>query len=239
MDKPTALSVLNDAAVELGWKKADSSDPFAETDQAWVLLCRSLRRVGKLLVRARDWTHLTKEYTFPTVASTASYALPTDFARVKDSTLWNRDTAQPLGQSVDARAWQELQATTAAGVLNPLVRFFGNKLYIYPTPSAAEDIYYEYVSSYWVMPTGQTVPTASTTTAKTDTLWFDEPLLVAGVKLAYLRAKGFDQTAALQDFKTAWDAAVSADGLASDIALSPRRVRLLDTRNLPDTGWGL
>jgi len=239
VETTTADEVLNNAAVELGLLDADLTNPFGSGDQNVVLLVRLLRRLGRELVRARDWSHLTREYTFPTVASTANYALPSGYARMKDQTHWNRTTSQPLGPPLDGVQWQEMKARTASGVVARPFRIFGNELHIYPTPTAAEDIYYEYITKFWVVPTGQTVPTATTTTAITDILWFDETLLTTGLKLAYLKAKGFDSTGAQLEFNDAWDACAGGDGAAPVVYLaSGTGFRLCDTRNLPDTGWG-
>lgn len=240
MDFTTADNVLNDAAVELGLKPADMADPFASTDQNIILLCRLLKRLGRKLVRARDWTHLTREYTFPTVASTASYALPSGYARMKDATQWNRTTIIPLGPAVDGPAWQEMKARTSTGTVYRPFRIFGNLLYIYPTPSAAEDIYYEYITNFWVVPSGQTVPTTSVPTATTDVLWFDEDLLLAGLKLLFKKAKGFAMQHDQDEFDQAWSEIAGSDGAAPPLDISGgSATRLIDTRNLPDTGWGL
>lgn len=238
MDFTTADNIINDAAVELGLKAADIADPFGSTDQNIVLLCRLLKRVGRNLVRARDWSQLVREYTFATVASTASYALPSGYARMKDETHWNRDTLQPLGPPVDGIQWQEMQARTATGLVTVPFRVFGNLLYLYPTPTAAEDIYFEYVSKFWVVPTGQTVPTTSAPTAITDTLWFDETLLVAGLKLAFLRAKGMPTADAQDEFNQAWGAIAGSDGAAPALSLGGSPGPVLRW-HAPDTGWGL
>lgn len=239
MDTPTADDVLNDAAVELGLKTADLADPFASTDQNIVLLCRLLKRVGRRLVRARDWTHLTREYTFNTANGTASYALPSGFSRMRDATSWNRDTTQPLGPPVDGTQWQTMKARTATGLVAVPFRIFGNLLYIYPTPTSIEAIYYEYVTNFWVMPTGQTAPTTSEPTTTTDTLWFDEDLLVSALKLAFCRAKGMPQAGdALDEYKAAWASAAGSDGAAPDLELSLGTGRYRFGASLPDTGWG-
>lgn len=237
MDFTTADEILNDAAVELGLIAADITDPFASTDPNIILLCRLLKRVGRGLVRSRDWTHLTREYTFDTVASTASYALPTGYARMKDETQWNRTTANPLGPPVDGIAWQQMKARTATGLVTVPFRVFGNLLYLYPTPTAAESIYYEYITQYWVVPTGQTAPTTRTPTAITDVLWFDEALLVAGLKLAYQRARGLDTSHAQDEFNQLWSAEAGGDGAAAPLELvTSSRLQMGST---PDTGWGL
>lgn len=239
MDFTTADNIINDAAVELALKSADIADPFGSTDPNILLLCRLLKRVGRALVRARDWSHLTKEYTFATVNGTASYALPTDYARMKNQTHWNRSTSMPLGGPVDSRSWQAMKATTASGTVIRPFRVFGNLLYLYPTPTTAENIYYEYISKRWVVPTGQTVPTTTEPTVYTDTLWFDETLLVFGLKLAFLRAKGWDTSHAQDEFNQAYAAEAGGDGSAAVLDISGRPgFRLLDGNNLPDSGYG-
>ncbi len=220
MELATADDVINDAAVELGLKSADITDPFSSTDPSILQLCRLLKRVGRSLVQHRDWTHLVREYTFNTVAATPSYALPSGFARMKDVTHWNRTTSVPLGGPVTGEGWQQMKARTITGATYIPFRTFGNLLHLYPTPTEIEAIYYEYVSSFWVMPTGQTVPTTSEPTAITDTLWFDENLLVRGLKLAYLRAKGFDTSHAQDEFNQALSASAGGDGSAAPISLT-------------------
>lgn len=235
----TALEVLNNAAVELGLKDSEMSAPYSVTDQNIVLLRALLKRVGRRLVRARDWTHLAREYTFNTVASTASYALPAGFNRMKDLTEWNRTTVNPLGPALTGQQWQAMKARTASGIVTVPFRIFGNLLYIYPTPTAAEAIYYEYVSGFWVLPVlgSPTVPTLSAPTLHTDTLWFDEDLLVTGLVLAFRKAKRTATQADQDDFDEAWGLATGADGSAPALSLSQGTARL-QMGTLPDTGWG-
>lgn len=242
MELATAAEVISDAAVELGLASADIADPFGSTDANILQLCRLLKRAGRSLAKARDWSHLTREYTFSTVASTASYVLPTDYARMKGATAWNRTTSWQLGEPVGAADWQAFQASTVAGVLTRPFRLFANKLYIYPTPTAAETIAYEYVSNLWVIPSAQTWPTSCTSkpTLYTDTLYFDEELLVAALKLLWKQAKGQDTTAAQNDFNQAFGAVGGDDGAAPVInLLGPRSgVRMLDYDNIPESGFG-
>lgn len=238
MDFTTADNILNDAAVELGLKAADIADPFASTDPNIIQLCRLLKRAGRSLVRARDWSQLTQEYTFPTVASTASYALPAGFARMKDNTHWNRTVVNPLDGPADSAQWQELKARSSVGA-RLRFRVWKNLFYLDPTPTGVEDIYFEYISKYWVMPTGQSAPTTTTPTAITDTLWFDETLLLAAVKLLWKQAHDKDTTSAQNEFNQAWSGVAGADGAAPVLSLTGASEVVLCRGPLPDTGWGL
>src|SRR5688500_4117237 len=105
----TADNIINSAALELGLLPSAVSNPFASTDPAILQLCALLNRVGRMLVRARPWSWLTKEYTFNTAGGTASYALPSGFDRMKDQTHWNRTTALPLGGPASPWSWQMMK----------------------------------------------------------------------------------------------------------------------------------
>jgi hypothetical protein len=237
MQTATAAQVINAAALELGLISADVADPFASTDENLLQLCALLNRLGKTLARDRAWTQLTQEYTFPTVDGTADYALPTDFQRFKDTTAWNRTSALPL-VPFNSQNWQMVKAASAQGFVDKPMRIWKNRLYLYPTPSAAETIAFEYVSTYWVVGAGSS-PDSTETDDPDDVLWFDEALLVSGLKLLHLRAKGEDWTAAQSEYDTVYRAVSGADGVAPILsAVSSGTPNLIDERNLPETGYG-
>ncbi len=236
----TADNILNDAAVELGLYSVDLADPFGSLDANVILLRRLLKGLGQDMARDYAWTHLQKEATLTTAASTASYALPSDFGRVIDQTHWNRTQQMPLAGPANAQQWQFLKAVSASGVLYKIFRTYGDLVYIYPTPTATESIRYEYVSRYWVKPSGQASPTTEAPTAATDALWLDRRLLVAGVKLYFRRARGFDTTAEQTEFDAAVRRAQGGDGAAPVLSLNGggSGVPLLGAGNAPATGYG-
>lgn len=76
-------------------------------------------------------------------------------------------------------------------------------------------------------------------TIGTDTLYFDRRLLVAGAKLYFLRQKGFDTTAAEQEWGRQLSLAGGADGAARAIRLCPvGGSGFIGSGNLPETGYG-
>lgn len=241
MDFTTADNILNDAAVELGIAQTDLADPYASTNQNIIHLRRLLKRVGRRLCRARDWTHLVREHTFSTVNGTESYALPSDYVRIKDETQWNRTLSSPLDGPVESQDWQTLKASTASSGVFKRFRVWQGLFWLEPTPTGIETIAYEYVSNLWVVPTGATWPTACTNvpTLPTDTLRFDEDLLVAALKLAWKEAKNQDTSAALEDLQQAWSAVAGGDGAKPVLSLSGGRAFRPCCPRLPDTGWGL
>lgn len=237
---PTAADVLNAAARELGLASSDVTDPYASSDANVLQLTTLLNKLGEELLRDYQWSHLETEYTFSTAASTSSYAMPSGFGRLINGTGWNRTRRWPLLGPLDSQQWQQLQATTTANFVSQAFRLKGLTLYLYPTPTSVETVALEYVSRFWVMPSGQTSPTTETASAYTDTLYFDRRVLIDGLKVHFLRAKGFDTTAALEDFRNAIARAQGSDGAAGTLVVGgcAGGLHLLDWRNVPETGYG-
>lgn len=235
----TASTVLNDALLELGLVAAELADPYASTDQNVVSLRAHLKALGRELLRKRAWSHLQKEHTFSTEAATASYALPADFSSMQPSTEWNRSTALPLGGPVGAQEWQLLKSSDTVSPINYFFRVLGNRLHLHPTPTAVETLAFEYVSAYWVQPSGESEPTTETPAASTDTLWFDGHLLSRGLKVRFLEAKGFDSSAARNEYEAALAEASGGDGAHAVLDLASGSSRYRPVPRLPETSWGV
>lgn len=235
----TALNVLNDAAVELGL--ASSVDPFSSTDPNWIQLVRLIKSVGRELVQEYRWSQLQREAMIATVLGQAEYSLPADFVSMVPQTGWHRTSEWPWRGPIDGEAWQYIQATDMASVVGVYARFWADKIYLHPTPTADGDsLAYEYASRYWVVPLGQTAPTADEPTATTDTLWFDPLLLVAALKLKWKEANGFDTTAVLAERNRALNMARSHQSPKPVLHLGHPEplVRFLDLSNAPDSDYG-
>ncbi len=240
MELALAGDIINDAAVELGLKPDDVADPFASPDPNFLMLCRLLKRVGRSLVRVRDWTHLRKAQQFNIDEQSERYALPADFDRIIPDTVWSATDAAPLGPVLTS---QDAFSMLGRGLeeYSPIqYRIVGNWFSTAATPPLGTNtILFEYISTRWVMPTGQTSPTTSVPTVITDTLWFDENLLVRGLKLAYLRAKGMDTSHAQDEFNQALNAAAGGDGVAGPISILGGHSTRPQLGRYPESGWGL
>jgi hypothetical protein len=347
----TAANVINDAALELGLIASAIADPLASTNQNIVQLRSLLKTLGHNLTRERQWSHLQKEKTITTVSGQSLYPLPSDFGRHIDQSQWDRTSQWPLGGPLSPQGHQLLKAQSSSGVVYKLFRTQQDKLLVYPTPTSAVTLAFEYISRWWVkaataakasldlspntatpldtvleatttgvagneitvtlsylpaifsnvliavsgddvvvtFKSGATIadlesavsalagsddivgvrtagtagtalaqadvfaatylaggrgvstsPSADSINNKGDVLWFDRPLLVAGLKLAFRKAKGLDTSAELDDYSSALDKASGQDGAAPVLSLngSGPAVRLLDERNIPETGFG-
>lgn len=233
----TATNVVNDALLEMGM--ASSSDVYASTEAGVVQARALLKGLGRTLVRKYQWAALQKVHIFTTAAGTESYALPSDFGRLTPSTQWNQETEQRLLGPLQGQGWRVLNSSSAVNGITYWHRFYQRKVFLHPTPTAEEGLSYEYQSRFWVVPTGQTIPTSESPTANTDVLWLDSRLLVTGLKFAWRKAKRMDVSAELEEFKEALDHATGGDAFVPDLPLTGTNgIRLLDDGNVPETGFG-
>lgn len=231
----TANNVLNDAAVELALTAADETDFYTATNPALIQLRRLLKGLGEELVRGYRWTHLQKTYLFITTPGVDAYALPEDFARLIDGTEWNRSQQMPLGGPLNTQGWQLLKAQSAAGTVWFNFRIAGNQFLLHPAPAAVESLAFEYVSRRWVQEAGDTVPTTEAPDEATDVLWFDRRLLIYGLRLRFLEAKGFPTAALQRLYEDALAAAQGGDGAAPVLSLDCTAGRPWDK---PIEAWG-
>lgn len=146
---PTPAQVVSAAALELGLVGADIANPFASTDKNVLQMNALLQKLGQDLARAHPWGQLQTQGSITTIASVPSYALPSGFLRFIDQTSWNRTNQLPMTLT-GPQGWQQLKARTAGGLINKVMRVFGGAIHLYETPTAAESIYFEFQSRFWV-----------------------------------------------------------------------------------------
>lgn len=237
----TAGDIINRAAKYVGL--AAVTDPYAETDPSFVLLCALLTDVGQEICRLREWTHLQQETTLTTVAAQEAYDLPSDFRGMIEQTGWNRSSRLPLGGPLSPQEWQYLNGFGSNLTVTVLFRPLRQQLHIYGGASipAGLVIAYEYRSSWWVQPEGQSTATQAEPTASSDLILFDPLLMTRALRLAFLKARGFDTSAAQADYDTALQLIASEDAPGPILSLNGRGgdgVPMLGLRNIPDTGYG-
>jgi len=149
----TVASIVSDAAVELGLGAVSS--PVTSTDPNVVQLLALLKRLGRKLVKHRNWTQLRGQCQLNTTDGVTNdqgemvFRLPSDFLTMVDQAGWNRSTTQPLAV-VGAQRWQAMHADGTVGVLTATFRPAESLVAFYPAPSASQAIVFEYRSRFWV-----------------------------------------------------------------------------------------
>lgn len=233
----TAGDVINTAAAECGLTPV--SDPFASQDPAFIQLCTLCTSAGRELLGLHIWQKFLRTHSFTTTTAT-SYDLPSDFSQMIDQTYWDRTNQLPLAGPLNPQTWAYVKyGLLAAGTVYVSFRLAEGVIQVLPDPmTAGVDISFEYVSDNWVLE-GDGTTYDNEVEASGDTILYDQLLITKFLKLRFLEAKGFDTTAALTQFTSAFMQVTGRD-VSMPVLTMARRPRFpyLGLRNIPETGYG-
>jgi hypothetical protein len=177
--------------------------------------------------------------------ATENYPLPSDLAYLIVQTEWDRNFRWQLLGPLDAQEWQVIKSGISP--VGPRMRFriMQGQFYINPVGSATslftDTIAYEYVSSWWAALAGAPTTGVSNTWANdTDVSLISEDLMVLSLKWRFLKAKGLDWEAEYKEYKDKFDRVAGRAASARNLPLNARAsgIRLLNSQNVPDTGFG-
>jgi hypothetical protein len=217
-------------------------DPFASSDKNMGQLIDMLTTLGDDLTNTHDWSQFIREFNLTTDGSTVSYALPADYKKMIDQTGWNRSTRRPIIGPVSGQETQFLKARLTGVLIEVAFRIQGNLLVFPVTPAASQSLYGEYLSSYWCQTAASsTGPDADHPTSGTDYVLYDSELAIAGLRLAFQEAKGFDTAASQRRYNDKLEQCISNNIGARTLNLAGSGLgvdRLIDTANAPITGYG-
>jgi len=177
--------------------------------------------------------------------ATENYPLPADLAYLIVQTEWDRNFRWQLLGPLDAQEWQVIKSGISP--VGPRMRFriMQGQFYINPVGSSSslfiDTIAYEYVSSFWTALTATpTVGASNTWQNDTDVALISEDLMILSLKWRFLKAKGLDWEKEESDFKEKFDRVAGRAASARNLPLNARAsgIRLLNSQNVPDTGFG-
>jgi hypothetical protein len=173
----------------------------------------------------------------------SDYALPSDFQRLIDNTLWDRSRFWSMRGPQSPQQWQ-LYKSSVIGRASIQRRFRfrnvggTNVISIDPVPTDnGSALVLEYVSNAWCKSSGGSVQSAWA--ADTDAGILDEYLIKLGLRWRVLRRLGMSYSDELDEYERAVAKAVAHDGGAAILDLAPAdRLSLLGPWNLPESNFG-
>lgn len=232
----TLLTVVQHVAEEQALTTiadATSDSPDAAT------LRRLVNVECNALARRFDWSALQKEHTFATVASQASYDLPTDYLRIIQDTAWNRSDYWRVRGATSPQEWQLRKSGLVTSSIRDRFRIkgTGTTFFIDPTPDEVQTLVFEYISKNWAVD-GETEAAKSEATKNSDTFLFDEYLIERGVTWRFLSRLGMPYAEERSEYDRILNMIYASDGGGKptlDMA-GPSRYRPVGI--LPDGGYG-
>lgn len=233
----TAANIINLAASECGLTAV--ADPFSSADPAFVQLRNILTSAGRELLGLHEWQRLQKEHTFTTTVAVEE-ALPDDFGYMIDQTYWDRTSDMPLGGPLTPQEWAYRRGSDVGSQsIYVSFRIAEGVMKLLPDPqTAGVDIAFDYVSRNWVLKIDGTTYDDEVT-AQDDTVLYEPTLITKFLKLRFLEAKGFDTTAAMNQFTSVFMQWTGKDISAPVLSMARSGAfPYLGYRNIPETGFG-
>jgi len=175
-----------------------------------------------------------------------AYNMPSDFLYFMTQTAWDRNFRWQLLGPLDAQEWQVLKSGISPTGPRRRFRIMGNQFVIDPVPgfstsdNGAIEVF-EYYSSSWCQSTGGTSGTPQTQfAADTDNYCLDDDCLTLGILWRFKRAKGLDYAEERETYDLLTERTMANDGGTRNLPMnaSSSGVRLLNSQNVPDTGYG-
>lgn len=231
------LTICQDALSEMSGFELPSS--FYGNGNLTARQCVALvTREGRTLVRERRWSDLVGEYTFTTADGTAAYDLPTDFIAFANMTQWDRTNRWRMSGPTPPVVWQWLKSGFVVNATRR--RWFmvrGGQFTIYPTPTSADTIAFDYYSKNWIT-RQSTGASASTFASDNDTVRIDADLLTLGLKWRFLQAKGMPYEPEYKEYEAIKEEVMADNAGKGVIDLNSNRRHIIPGGNLPETGYG-
>jgi len=178
-----------------------------------------------------------------------AYPYPSDLNYFIPQTGWDRNFRWQLLGPVDAQEWQVLKSGISPVGPRLRYRIMAGQLYFNPAPyvpagqgSPISDlIVMEYASNQWVAVTA--APTVAVQTSfllDTDVSVIPEDLITLSLKWRFLKSIGMPWADEWTEFDDKVAAITGRQQMARNLPLNARAsgIRLLNSQNVPDTGFG-
>jgi hypothetical protein len=241
----TNITGINLAGVQPGWQVAST---FALNDAAVVSVNSG---AGTLT--------MSQNSTVPTLSVTGvdsslafgqeAYPQPSDLNYFIPQTGWDRNFRWQLLGPVNAQEWQVLKSGISPVGPRLRYRLMAGQIFVNPAPYVptgqaspiADQLVLEYASINWVALSG--APTVAVQTAfvlDTDTAVIPEDLITMSLKWRVLKALGMAWADEWQEYDDKVAAITGRTQMARNLPLNARAsgIRLLNSSNVPDTGFG-
>ncbi len=179
-----------------------------------------------------------------------AYPGPADLNYFIPQTGWDRNFRWQLLGPIDAQEWQVVKSGISPVGPRLRYRLMAGQIYVNPAPyvptgasSPISDlIAMEYASIYWAAPTGTSgQPTQALMQLDTDiSLAFPEDLLVKSLKWRMLKAIGSAYAEEFDEYDDSVNRTSGRSTMPRNLPLNARAsgIRLLNSQNVPDTGFG-
>lgn len=190
---------------------------------------------------AHDWPLLTRTQSFTaSLASLQASGKASNFKRAVKSTFWNATSDRQIAGPLRPQEWALANGDSITSSITQWAMFRYDGLHLFPVPTVADTITYEYIINTPVLAVDATTY-KTLFTADNDSFVLGDRLLYLGVRWRYMADKGRDYAEALRDSEWAIEEEMrNQRGAGRDVSLAPQTDESGITEpNVPDSGFGM
>ena len=220
-----ALQIIREACGIVGIPRPNSVS--SSQDKGVVQLLGLLNSEGRQLSARFAWESLIREATFQTTAAEDQGALTTligaanAYRYILNDTLWNRDSAQPIIGPNSSLEWQLRKALDLSGPFTEY-RIRGGHLLFNPTPTADEEIAFEYVTKNWCTSSDASEQRRAIEDDEDEVL-LDDEIVLAGIEWRWRKAKGLQYAEDFNAYERMVADAMNRDATKRTLSLANKR----------------
>lgn len=234
----TCLSIIQTVCTRLSINS--TNDAVGSTDQQIINLMALANEEGQELAARHEWTALQAEATYTTAATEDQGAISTiapGLLYIINDTIWNRSLRRPVFGPKTPQGWQQNKAFAINGPWSNF-RIQQGHLKMYPTPTAGQSCYFEYISRNWL--TDSTGATSyETWQANTDIPLLDWQLLVLGTIWRWKKLKGFEYAEDFNTYERRVMDAIARDGSKDWLSLTNTKYDIFPGVVVPAGSWNV
>lgn len=232
----TLLSAVN--RVQKLCSLAVTSTVAAEGQETQNLLFALAQDTAESLMRRHFWPDLRREHTFTatTAATLQASGKPSDFDRIVPETMWNRTTDRQILGPVTPVQWQRLEGYEVQPTIDQVWMLRYDGLHIWPAPTAADTVAFEYMINTPVNSSGGSPLTNFA--ADTDVFVLPEKLLVAELRWRWLHTKGLPYAEEMKEAELRIESEINAMRSSASVHIAVADLDLPEGR-IPDGSWPL
>lgn len=239
----TLSTVVRDLATMVGFQKP--ADPAGSEDPAVQQMVAAVNMAGSDMLNLYAWQNLVKMVEIEIVADypgqkEKAFDLPKDFWMFIDQSQWNKDTQLPALGPISPQAWMQLQVRNPKVVMTFLWQIRENQLWIQSPPDVAQTFTAMYMSRGWVIDADDNTLYKNIANKNNDVILFDGYLTTLLARAKWQQIKGFDATAAQNDFRLNYETrkGKTKGGQVLSLTATTGIPYLNMLTNAPDTGYG-
>lgn len=234
--RATVQFIIDSALAELGIQSGTVGAANQELNVTQSLAL--LQSLGRDAINVHDWQFLMETANFTGDGVTTLFDMPADFGRQVNQTQWALNNKRPMIGPLSPQQWGWTQYGIVSVGIYFRYRILSNQFTIFPVPGVDELFAFYYISKNWLYDVSNTPK--DVITAGTDTIMFDDRLMISGLKLRLWAAKGFDTTQLSAEYNYALQAQMGQDQGAAIIHLSGGDgFHYIDASNVPDGSWSV